>query len=143
ESNVKVSLPTGTKASSFYILSAVYPEDKQAIDKLQDAYLKDRRSRPYGLIVGEYRINYADGTHEEYNIRLGRSISLFQYTPAAMRYGQELRAVIPLVENQEQAMTQYEMINPHPEKSVKSFEVKGNFDYAPILVSGLTVRSVR
>src|SRR5690606_2311836 len=55
ESSMKVSLPVGTKASSFYILSAVYPEDKRSIDKLQDAYLKDRRSRPYGLIVGQYR----------------------------------------------------------------------------------------
>jgi hypothetical protein len=142
-SPVEIALPQGTKASAFYILSAVYPNAKTDVAKLQNAYRKDPRSRPYGLIVGKYRINYADGAHAEMNLRLGRSIALFQYTPAPSRYGQEIRAVAPLSENQEQALTQYEMVNPHPEKEVKSFEVEGNFDDAPILVMGITMRSVR
>jgi hypothetical protein len=143
KTNVKIPLPAGTRASSFYILGAVYPGSKEDVNKLQQAYKTDARSMPYGLIVGEYRINYADGTSSEYNARLGRSISLFQYTPAASRYGAELRAVVPLSDNQETALAQFEMVNPHPEKIVTSFEVTGNYDDAPILVSGITVRSVK
>ena len=143
QANLEIPLPAGTKASAFYVLSAVYPGGEGDVNKLQQAYRKDPRSMPYGLIVGKYRINYTDGTHAEYNARLGRSISLFQYTPAQSRFGQELRAVVPLSDTQEQALTQFEMVNPHPEKEVKSFEVDSDFDYAPILLSGLTVRSAR
>jgi len=142
-STITIALPPNTKASSFYILDAVYPNEKADIANLQTAYLKDPRSRPYGMIVGKYRINYTDGTNSETNIRLGRSIGLYQYTLAPNRFGEEIRAVVPLSDDQVRGLTQYEMINPHPDKEVKSFEVEGNYDYAPILVSALTMRDVK
>ena len=143
KAKVEIVLPSGSMASSFYVLGAVYPADKEAISKLQKAYRAIPSSSPYGLIMGKYRIVYVDGTFAETEIRLGRSMGLFQYTPAQSRYCYEVRAVYPLTAEQEKGLTQFEMINPNPGKEIKSFEVTGNFDYAPVLLCGLTGRSVR
>ena|GEM_PF-6528596 len=136
-------LPQGTRQSSFYILGAVFPTNIEAEAQLRKDYRKIKSSAPYGIIMGKYRIVYADGTHAETEIRLGRNMGLFQYTPAQSRYCYEVRAVYPLTDDQEKGLTQFEMINPNPDKEIKAFEVTGNFDYAPILLCGLTGRSVR
>jgi len=140
---IEIALPAGTKASSLYVLGAVFPKDEGTIEKLHKACQENKSYRPYGLMVGTYRIIYADGTSAETEIRLGRNMGLFQYTPAQSRFAYEIRAVHPLTADQEKGLTQFEMINPNPEKEIKSFEVTGNFDYAPILLCGLTGRSIR
>jgi hypothetical protein len=48
--------------------------------------------------------------------------------------------VYPLNREQSLALNQFEWVNPHPEKKVRRFEVESRYDFAPVLVVGVTVR---
>ena len=139
---VTIDLAPGTHFSSAYVLNNVAPPDLATARSLHELYRKEPSARPYGLIVGVYRLLYEDGSVVEMPLRLGRSIAYLEYTPAQSRYVRECRAVYPLDAEQTLAFNQFEWVNPHPDKAVRQIEVQSRIEAAPILVAAVTLRSV-
>jgi hypothetical protein len=143
DKKVKVEFKQGTKISSLYILNNVAPNNNAAVTNLHRLYGKVVSARPYGLVVGKYILNYNDGTKSERKLRLGRSIALLEYTPAQSRYIKQSRAVFPIKDDFSLALNQFEWVNPHPDRIVKSFELTSKYPFAPIILCGITSRSVK
>jgi hypothetical protein len=135
-----IRLPEMTKISSVYILSNCRVKDKGDLAKLRKQV---KQSLPYGMVVAEYILNYTDGTKFKMPIRLGRSISLLEFTDPQCRYIKESRAVYPLSKDQRLALNQYELINPHPEKAVGSIELQSTNKLAPVLLGAVTIRNIK
>lgn len=136
----KTNFPSDTFISTLYILNNISIKNKTKTDELRKLFQK---YQPYGIIVGNYIINYSDGTKYEKPIRLGRDISLVQFTNPQCRYIKNSRAVYPLTEDQQIALNQFELINPYPDKAVTSFEIISTIESAPILLCAITARNTK
>ncbi|MCF6177251.1 MAG: hypothetical protein L3J71_15955 [Victivallaceae bacterium] len=136
----KIELPTADNISSVYILGNCDVKNKADISQLRK---QAKLGLPYGMIVAKYIFNYADGTKTEMPIRLGRSISLLQFTDPQTRYIKESRAVYPLVTDQQIALNQFELINPYPERPVVSIEIESTNKLAPVLLVAVTIRNTK
>ncbi len=133
----------GTRISSLYTLNNIAPRDPAAVRALHELYRKKPDARPYGLIVGHYRLTYWDGTAAEMPLRLGRDIALLRHTPAESRYVRNCRAVYPLNTEQTLALNQFEWVNPRPDLDVRLLEIESVYDFAPMLVAGITCRNTK
>jgi len=136
----KINLAKAANISSVYILSNCNVKNKEDLSKLRKQV---KHSLPYGMVIAEYILNYSDNTKASVPIRLGRSISLLTLTDPQCRYIKESRAVYPLVSDQKLAMNQFELINPHPERTVNSIEIKSTNKLAPVLLSAITIRNIK
>jgi hypothetical protein len=139
---LKISFSTPQHISALYILNNVSPSDQESVKKLQKVVKENASARPYGPIVGSYVLTYSDGTKLKLMLRLGRNIALLKYTPSESRYVRDCRAVFSLNGEQSLALNQYEWINLFPEKEVVSLKITSIYDFAPILIGGITVRDI-
>jgi glycosyl hydrolase family 20/cellulose/xylan binding protein with CBM9 domain len=139
----KIKFPANTQLSSLYILDNVMLPDKGDVAKLQKRFRQPKSGRPYGLRIGKYMLNYADGTKVEKAILLGRNITFLKYTDPRCRYIKEGRAIYPLRHDQSMALLQMEWVNPHPAKTVTSFEIISTMEKAPVVCAGITIRNIK
>lgn len=136
EKSEKLNIGKGLKVSSLVMLHQVKFEDtaqRSAAKKLSKAYY-------HGLPVGKYIFKYNDGSSEELLLRLGVNI-VDNISPTLNKFVMDARAIVDL-EN-EGVAAQYEWVNPYPDKIIKEIEVQVLRENIPIVLRGITGRSVR
>ena len=119
-----INIPVNSKCSSLIFLHSAFETA---------SYRKSRKPVPgnsvknvwhRGYPIGNYKVIYSDNSIAEIPIRLGAQIDWFQVQPASgtatdtrymhIMYDQQKRPVF---------LYQYEWVNPHPEKIVKSLVI--------------------
>ena len=137
---LRLTLKKEQKLASVFVLDNVTRGDGEAIKRLKKL---SRQAIPNGLIIGYYRMLYADGSQSERPVRLGRTISFVSGINARSRFIKEARAVYPIKPDFSQGLTQFEWINPKPAKTVKEIEIVSLNKDAPILFAGITLQKAK
>jgi hypothetical protein len=86
-------------------------------------------TNPEVELIGEYAINYQDGSREKVPLRFTVNIQSLSepearpyFTDAVFRW--EVKSESPWGTPQHYSLSSYEWINPHPEKNIQSIEVR-------------------
>lgn len=137
EKNISIAFEKAQNIAGIFVLNNVIRGDSTAVKRLKKLA---RTSVPYGIIIGWYKLLYSDGTEAQYPVRLGRTISFYSGIDPRSRFVKEARAVYAVAPDYSKGFTQFEFVNPEPEKAVKGINIICQNEDAPILVAALTLQ---
>ena len=149
EGEASTPVTIGKQIRAFVVMHTVHVPDEKTLAQVKTMVVSKMDS-DRGLVVGTYELEYDDGTRQEFPLRLGYNVYLWDGDPASRYlYGSRWTWTGGTPEATQQdpfardvGIQQTEYRNPHPERLVKTLKLRNAGTGAIPVLTGLSVEEV-